>query len=196
MAKQKGTHTVIREDGDACPRELCGGKLHQRGDGLMECSQCAYTFNKQFNLGPGGEGSGTPPVIVPDVLVTALAKASHAHMMEIADKLGEKETGKPVAEPTDAEATWAGMTPKLRDDHRAEAKNVLERMWPAVQAHFRVSGGDAPSSAPVSLESRAAADLRALITEIAIPSLHYCEEKYGHDDQARLNLEAGIGVRG
>jgi hypothetical protein len=30
------------------------------------------------------------------------------------------------------------------------------------------------------------------IQEIAIPSLKHCEEKYGHDDQARVNLEAAI----
>lgn len=27
--------------------------------------------------------------------------------------------------------------------------------------------------------------------EVAISSLKYCEEKYGHDDMARLNVEAG-----
>lgn len=30
------------------------------------------------------------------------------------------------------------------------------------------------------------------IEEVAIPSLRYCEEKYDHDDQARLNLEAAV----
>lgn len=38
------------------------------------------------------------------------------------------------------------------------------------------------------------ADLTEAIREVAIPSLRYCEEKYGHDDQARLNLEAAIGI--
>lgn len=32
--------------------------------------------------------------------------------------------------------------------------------------------------------------LVAALCEVAIPSLRYCEEKYGYDDQARLNLEA------
>ena len=31
--------------------------------------------------------------------------------------------------------------------------------------------------------------VRAL-TEVAIPSLKYCEDKYGHDDMARMNCEA------
>lgn len=35
-------------------------------------------------------------------------------------------------------------------------------------------------------------DLAGPIREVAIPSLRYCEEKYGHDDQARLNLEAAL----
>lgn len=30
------------------------------------------------------------------------------------------------------------------------------------------------------------------LREVAIHSLRYCEEKYGHDDQARLNLEATL----
>ena len=30
--------------------------------------------------------------------------------------------------------------------------------------------------------------VRAL-TEVAIPSLKYCEDKYGHDDMARINCE-------
>jgi hypothetical protein len=28
------------------------------------------------------------------------------------------------------------------------------------------------------------------LRDVAIVSLRYCEKKYGHDDQARLNLEA------
>lgn len=32
--------------------------------------------------------------------------------------------------------------------------------------------------------------LEGSLREVAIPSLKYCEDKYGHDDQARLNLEA------
>lgn len=40
------------------------------------------------------------------------------------------------------------------------------------------------------------ADLVGSIRDVAIPSLAYCEEKYGHDDQARLNLEAAIGMSG
>lgn len=36
------------------------------------------------------------------------------------------------------------------------------------------------------------ADLIRSIQEVAIPSLRWCEERYGHDDQARLNMEAAI----
>lgn len=38
----------------------------------------------------------------------------------------------------------------------------------------------------------AAPDLLAALKDVAIPSLKYCEEKYGHDNMARLNLEAAI----
>lgn len=34
--------------------------------------------------------------------------------------------------------------------------------------------------------------LLTALTEVAIPSLLYCERKYDHDDQARLNLEAAV----
>ncbi len=33
------------------------------------------------------------------------------------------------------------------------------------------------------------------IKQIAIPSLKYCEDKYGHDNMARLNLEAALKQR-
>jgi hypothetical protein len=36
-----------------------------------------------------------------------------------------------------------------------------------------------------------ATELSNLIDQVAIPSLRYCETKCGHDNQARLNLEAG-----
>lgn len=35
-------------------------------------------------------------------------------------------------------------------------------------------------------------DMYEAIMQIAIPSLKYCEEKYGYDNIARLNLEALI----
>jgi hypothetical protein len=38
----------------------------------------------------------------------------------------------------------------------------------------------------------AVANLKGSIEEVAVTSLRYCEERYGHDDQARLNLEAGL----
>lgn len=34
--------------------------------------------------------------------------------------------------------------------------------------------------------------LRRALVEVAIPSLRYCEQKYDHDNQARLNLEAAL----
>lgn len=34
--------------------------------------------------------------------------------------------------------------------------------------------------------------LRQALVEVAIPSLRYCEQKYDHDDQAQLNLEAAL----
>lgn len=37
--------------------------------------------------------------------------------------------------------------------------------------------------------------LRAVIGEVAIPSLLYCERMYDHDDMARLNLEAALQLR-
>ena len=39
-----------------------------------------------------------------------------------------------------------------------------------------------------------AESLRKAIEEIAIPSLRYCETKYGHDDMARVNLEAVLSL--
>lgn len=50
-----------------------------------------------------------------------------------------------------------------------------------------------PAAKPSELELEAAdriERLEASMREVAIPSLKYCEDKYGHDDQARLNLEA------
>lgn len=35
--------------------------------------------------------------------------------------------------------------------------------------------------------------MKRSICEVAIPSLRYCEQKHGHDDQARLSLEVGVG---
>lgn len=35
-------------------------------------------------------------------------------------------------------------------------------------------------------------ELIASVEEVAITSLRYCEEKYDHDDQARLNVEAAV----
>lgn len=34
--------------------------------------------------------------------------------------------------------------------------------------------------------------LKAVLREVAIPSLRYCEQKFDYDDQARLNCEAAL----
>lgn len=184
MGHQEGS-TLVRDDGDACPRELCGGKIAQRNDGLMECNQCHFTFNKSFRVGEGNEGA--PPVIVPDEIVTAYAKAHHALMMEIAEEITPEGGG-----PIDPEKTWREMTPQNRQRHFEEGKRVLEKCWTQIALHFRGAVGDVPGVAVAT--AQAAEELRALLTEIAIPSLKYCEDKFGHDNMARVNLEAGLGL--
>lgn len=42
-------------------------------------------------------------------------------------------------------------------------------------------------------EEALARQLVSVIEGVAIPSLRYCEEKHGYDDQARLNVEAAVG---
>ena len=193
MARQLGRNMMERDDGDACQRELCGGKIHQRADGLMECNQCGFTFDKKYRMG-GGQREGAPPVIIPDRIVTAYAKAHHAFMMEVAQELGEKEGG-PV-EKIDAEEQWINLSAKNRQGHWDEGKRILEKFWPVLQGHFLPSMPiEEPNVANVAATVQAAGELRNLLTEIAIPSLKYCEDKFGHDDMARLNLEAGLGMR-
>lgn len=36
--------------------------------------------------------------------------------------------------------------------------------------------------------------LRDALADVAIPSLKYCEAKYGHDDHARLSCEAALAL--
>jgi hypothetical protein len=47
------------------------------------------------------------------------------------------------------------------------------------------------TDAYVKLESRLE-DLQEVLRDVAIPSLAYCEVRYGHDEQARLNCEAAL----
>ena len=46
----------------------------------------------------------------------------------------------------------------------------------------------------VELAVREKRGLIEVIEQVAIPSLKYCEEKYGHDNMARLNIEATLQV--
>jgi hypothetical protein len=66
--------------------------------------------------------------------------------------------------------------------HRDAARTETERL--------RAERNEAREEAAAAVVE--ADQLRGLLTEIAIPCLRYGEEKCGHDDQARLNLEAGI----
>lgn len=123
----------------------------------------------------------------PDYLIVASAKAHHAMMIEIADEFAPDPNGVKH----DAEKQWSSISAENRQKHYDEAKRVLLKWWPDLLQHF--AGSIRLDASAAAVESRAAEEMRALLTEIAIPSLQYCEEKYGHDDQARLNLEAGIG---
>ena len=183
MAKQSG-NTITRDDGDACQRELCGGKLYQRGDGLMECSQCKYTFNKNYQLGMGEEG--TAPIVVPDEVVTMFAKATFATHLTVVDKVTPSKDGSII----DPEQAWSALTAELRDQHRREALAILEKIWVPLNNRF----GGRVETRVIDSGQQAAEEIRALVTEIAIPSLKYVESRYGYDNQARLNLEAGVGM--
>ena len=75
------------------------------------------------------------------------------------------------------------------------AAQGAQRMWVMHVPPDPERDTDLILSAGLTAGERLAAEverLRALIGEVAIPSLAYCEERYGLDNQARLNLEAGI----
>lgn len=184
MAKQDG-NWITRDEGDACQRELCGGKLRQRPDGLMECSQCLFTFNKRYQLGAGEEGAA--PVIVPDEVITMFAKATFATHLTVVDKMAPSADGKII----DPDAAWAALSAENREGHRREAQAVLEKVWVQLRNRF---GQDRVETRVIDTGKQAAEEIRALVTEIAIPSLQYVETRYGYDHQARLNLETGLGM--
>jgi hypothetical protein len=151
----------------------------------MECSQCKFTFNKSYQLGAGEEG--TAPVVVPDEVVTMFAKATFATHLTVVDKVTPSSDGSII----DPEHAWRALTPELRERHRREALAVVEKIW--VQLNNRLGGR--VETRVVDTGQRAAEEMRAMLTEMAIPSLKYCEDKYGYDDQVRLNLEAGLGLK-
>lgn len=65
-----------------------------------------------------------------------------------------------------------------------ETVEALARGFCVHSVHYKGCG---PCEAHVEIM-----ELRSALVDIAIPSLKYCEKKYGHDDQARLNLVAAV----
>lgn len=163
---------VEREDGDACQRDGCVGTLRERGaSGIMECSGCHFTFGKRYSLPPPPkEIEGTPGVTIPHIVINRFAQLLHR-------RAEERKTTNP-----NDRSGWDRILDPKREEYREDAKTLLTPIWSEIADWFGFT---------LEERERQTHAINA-IQEVAIPSLLFCEERYGHDDQARLNLEAAI----
>lgn len=184
MARNTGSNYIEREIGDACPRQ-CPGLLQeprvpptQQGT-FLECETCRRHFPYKYKVPADAENrEGIEQALyLPDEIVMALIHAKHKH--EMAMLFPNPDDRK------DDEDWFEKLNTKNQEGWKEETRAALEPVWPMIAEWF----GGVPNYAAAMRQRDAA---RA-IAEIAIPSLRHCEEKYGHDDQARLNLEAVIG---
>jgi uncharacterized protein YbaR (Trm112 family) len=186
VAKQISTtsQTVEREIGDACPRECPGTLQKERSSSvakpgsMLECDVCRRHFNVKFSIPMTDEDRNGVEVAMylPDDIVMALIQAKHKNEMAIMF---------PNPKDREGEEDWfEGLSAENQEKWKEETRAQLEPVWPMIAEWF----GGVPNFAAAMRQRDA---VRA-IQEIAVPSLKYCEEQYGHDDQARLNLEAAI----
>jgi hypothetical protein len=111
----------------------------------------------------------------------AIGQSQGDFFQQMAGWMNDREIGKGVELLPDADAL---LPPALR-------KVAVDSLYAAREDNKVMD----QAAIIVAINVLRGADLAEVIREVAIPSLRYCEEKYGHDDQARLNLEAAIGER-
>lgn len=178
MAKEVGTNRIEREAGDACPRQGCAGTLGgevvgmYKGEEMVQCSGCARLFPRRYSipLNELNRQGYEAHVVIPDPVVFSVAQA-----------MWQKEHEAAVLNPGDRHG-WADLTDSERSHWTQQARLALIPIWPQLGEWFE---------AYMFTVEKGRAAMNAL-TEIAIPSLKYCEKRYGHDDQARVNIEAAI----
>lgn len=172
-----GSVRVEREDGDACQRFGCTGLLHPhgkiRGEDVMECSGCHFTFATIFSLPAGPpHGQGEPPeVTIPSVVIERFARLLLQRNQEIA-----------VPNPNDR-TSFEDLPPNLQRGHIKDAEALLTPIWTEVADWFGFSLDDRENQQNAG----------NAISEIAIPALKHCEEHYNYGARARRLLEAAIG---
>lgn len=186
MAKQTSSNlqTIEREIGDACPRNCPGTLQKEQARGvvkpgsMLECDVCRRHFNLQAKIPLTQEEREGVEVVMylPDDIVMALIQVKHKYEMAILF---------PNPKDREDDEDWFGkLKPENQQKWKEETRAQLEPIWPMIAEWF----GGVPNFAAAMRQRDAVGAIR----EIAVPSLKYCEEKYGHDNQARLNLEASI----
>lgn len=151
--------------------------------GQLECNVCRRHFNVKYWMIPMDDKARNGvevPLYLPEEIIMGIIQAQHKY--EIAMLLPN-----PSEREKKEDKDWfEKLSPENQRAWIADTRAKIEPVWPAIAEWF----GGVPSYAGAMRRK----DAVNLLQEIAIPSLKHCEEKYGHDDAARLNLEAGLGM--